>query len=173
MSYLYHFVPNGMIGTILYPMNILKDVYPELYQKQVKKYEGREELLGKQILPLDCLWNDVLHFVALHPKEVFVQWEKLGLKLGHFACYQIEPHQLDSSKAIVYKPSGKKEHVSEKNSALYDPNTLEQYSYLPDATIEYYRETITRGQKPLSYKFVPHILYKGTLDISDAKIIEI
>ncbi len=72
MEYLYHRVPPHMEGTILYPLNQLKDIHPKLYAQEVKKYEGRERLLLAEVQPLHCLWNDVLHMTAVSPDEVRV-----------------------------------------------------------------------------------------------------
>lgn len=45
--------------------NVLKDTKPAIYTAQSKKYLGRERILGAKIPPLNCLWNDVLHFTAV------------------------------------------------------------------------------------------------------------
>ena len=59
-----------MIGTILYSLNQLKNIYPEQYEKHIKKYKSRESLLATEIPPLHCLWNDVLHLTTILPDEI-------------------------------------------------------------------------------------------------------
>ncbi len=78
--YLYHWVPDDMIGDTLYPLNILKHTHPDLYTKKVSKYIGREKVMDQIIPILDCLWNDVLHFTAVHPKDVKDALIKAGSK---------------------------------------------------------------------------------------------
>ena len=36
MEYLYHRVPKNMNGTMLYPLNVLKNLQPEIYAEHVK-----------------------------------------------------------------------------------------------------------------------------------------
>ncbi|MBI2087070.1 MAG: hypothetical protein HYT69_02770 [Candidatus Zambryskibacteria bacterium] len=68
MEYLYHQIPKNMFGTLLYPLNVLKETHPEIYAEHAKKYVGREQLLTATVPPLNCLWNDVLHFTAIAPR---------------------------------------------------------------------------------------------------------
>jgi len=55
MEYLYHRVPKHMMGTVLYPLNVLKETRPEIYTEYIKKYEGREELLTAEVPPSELL----------------------------------------------------------------------------------------------------------------------
>ncbi len=49
-TFLYHRVPEGMRGNVLYPLNALKGVHTDLYVHEAKKYEGREHIM-EQFLP--------------------------------------------------------------------------------------------------------------------------
>lgn len=72
MNWLYHHVPQPIKGTTLYPLNAIKEVYPDIYDQQLQKYHGRGRILQQKIPPLDnCLWNDVLFMVALDPRELY------------------------------------------------------------------------------------------------------
>lgn len=46
---IYHLVPSNLAGSILYPLNRLKETFPEVAVTHVKKYEGREGLLNRRI----------------------------------------------------------------------------------------------------------------------------
>ena len=70
MAFIYHKVPADMSGNILYPLNVMEKINPEIYEKAVKKYEGREYLMREVIPWLNCLWNDVLHFSIVHPTKI-------------------------------------------------------------------------------------------------------
>jgi len=50
---------------------------------------------------------------------------------------------------------------------------MAKFSSIPQATKDYYKEMIGRGKRPLLYHKIPHILYKGTLDITDLPIISV
>lgn len=175
MQYLYHFVPKDMQGGILYPLNELKQKYPELYKKQVKKYEGREFVMDQIIPVLDCKWNDVLHLSAIHPQEVKNALIEAG-RSDQFSlmCYQIDPNILDAKETIVYKNLYENQEKKEgSNFEEYKPDEIEKYSTLPQATKKYYRKMYESGERPLVFAWAPHILYKGSIDISGLPIITV
>ena len=80
--FVYHMVPAEMIGEKLIPLNSLGKVHPHLYEKYAEQYfdhPERSKLLKKQVPKLDCLWNDVLHFLPLHPHHVYKALKGLGI----------------------------------------------------------------------------------------------
>lgn len=174
MNYLYHQVPKNMKGKILYPLNVLKGADPELYSEHVKKYDGRANVMEQTIPILDCLWNDALHLSAIHPKALKAALiEAGGSKEMQMTCYQIDPFSLDPEKTIVYlyrSPFGEQSAV---NYIPFMPDEIEKYSTISKETKRYYREEYDKGNKPLKFHMVPHILYKGTLNIEGAPIITI
>lgn len=176
MDYLYHRVPDNMKGHILYPLNSLKDKFFDVYEKEVQKYKGREFLLGVRIPILDCLWNDVLHLTAVHPSEVKQALVSAGREDNfQMRYYCIDPEALDLSKAVVYRylQEGLEDITREDNFCRFDTASAESLSVMPDATKEYYRELILQGKKPLLYHCIPHILYQGTINVSQAQIITV
>ncbi|MDB5266580.1 MAG: hypothetical protein JWN89_395 [Parcubacteria group bacterium] len=174
MAFVYHIVPKGMQGTVLYPLNTLKNIFPDAYQAHVKKYEGREILLQRRIKRLGCLWNDVLHLSALNPSIVDREMRKLGKGFA-LSYVEIPAEKLELEKTVVYlnSPREKGTPPPEDDYLAYDPNEVEKYAYLPEATTEYYKETIEAGMIPMGFHLVPHILYKGTIDTADLKIVTV
>ena len=61
MPFVYHIRSADFRGTTLYPLNRLRDRYPDVYEAQRAKYRGREWLLEARVPLLDVLWNDVIH----------------------------------------------------------------------------------------------------------------
>lgn len=61
------------------PLSQLKDKYPKLYNKSLKTYKGRENLINKSIKLLDCQWKDVLFLSCVDPSLIFISLELLGL----------------------------------------------------------------------------------------------
>lgn len=171
MPYVYHMVPGDMKGTILYPLNQLKNNYPELYEQYTKKYEGRTKLLDRRIERLDCLWNDVIHFSALNPKFIFEEIRKLGRDFK-YSYFEIPAELLEPEKTVVYvySPREKGTPPPESDYIAYEANDIEKYAYLPEATIKYYKETIEAGGNPMGFHLIPHILYKGMIDTSGLEI---
>ncbi len=176
MMYLYHSVPKNLEGNILYPLNILKERFPHIYEEQVLKYVGREQVLSQQIPILNCLWNDVLHFSPVNPTEVKQALMEAG-RTNEFTmnCYQVDPNLIDPQSAIVYlyvyADNGDK--MNEKNFVPYNSEKIEKFSSLPQSTKDYYKKMIDKHERPLLYHRVPHILYKGTLDITNLPIISV
>lgn len=174
MDYLYHAVPLEMSGTTLYPLNVLKLKYPSLYQKEADKYAGRETVMQKPVPILDCLWNDVLHFSAVHPAEI----KKVLIEAG-FAnsptrdFYQVNPRTLSPEQTVIYLYSTASIEVNVQDFIEYDPTLLSKLSVVPPGTKAYYKEMFMHGMKPLRYHLVPHILYRGVLDVTGIPIISV
>lgn len=71
---LYHMKPFDMRGDVLYPLNAMKDIYPDIYEKQIAKYDdhpSRKKLPLRRIPKLDCLWNDVIQCAPVHPHLIY------------------------------------------------------------------------------------------------------
>lgn len=103
MMYIYHSVPKNLQGNILYPLNALKEKYPDIYEQQVSKYVGREHIIQQRIPILDCLWNDVLHFSAVNPKEIRRALIEAGDNTDITrSYYQVDSKLIDPKNVIVY-----------------------------------------------------------------------
>ena len=103
MIYLYHIVPKNLKGNILYPLNSLKEIYPDIFQARLKNYAGRESIMQHWIPTLNCLWNDVLQFSAVDPKEVKQALIEAGRDPDfNLTCYQVDPKILSPENTIVY-----------------------------------------------------------------------
>jgi hypothetical protein len=176
MNYLYHSVPKDLEDNILYPLNVLRKKYPNLYEKRLSKYTGREHITQQRIPTLDCLWNDVLHFSAVHPREIKEALLQAG-RNPYFTMkyYEVDPKLLEPEHTTIYlyphDDTGNK--MREENFTTYDPAEIAQFSSIAQATKDYYKEMIGKGERPLLYHRIPHILYKGTLDITGLSILTI
>ena len=159
-----------MQGTILYPLSMLRTTGPQIYNEAISKYNDRTWVLEQKISPLNCLWNDAIHLIAVHPSEIKGALLKAGKDML-FEFYEIDPHLLNPTLTTVYlynRPKGEP-----KEFIPFDPDALEQYSKFPDQTKEYYSKMISAGKDPLLFHLVPHILYKGSIDISTVKILNV
>lgn len=157
-----------MRGDILYPLNQLKGIYPDIYESASAKYMGRAHVMEQKIPAWNCLWNDALFFSVLDPAIIKKELQKLGFPFQkEIAYYEIDPKILEREKTMVYLyPSTKKkgEPARAEEFVPYDPNDLEKYAVLPEATIEHFKEAIRENKRPFLYVYIPHIVYKGTLD---------
>lgn len=177
MAYLYHHKPGQkgfeMRGTTLYPLNALKRTYPDVYEKQAQKYTGRAHILQLRIPILDCFWNDVLHFTAVHPEDIqkaLVDAGGSGI-LGEY--YQIDPKSLGTKDTVVYLYTRDTHDLPEEEIIPYNPDDVATFSVMPQATKEYYAESVGKGEKPLLYHLIPHILYKGSVDVTNLPFVSV
>ena len=172
--FLYHVVPKGLRGGILYPLNALKDIYPEVYDMRARKYYGRKHLMRQVVPTLGCLWNDVLHFSPVDPKEIRSALTEAGGEADFsIDFYRIDPYLLKPERTTVYLYFEDRDELEGRDFSAYDPAAVEKYSVLPRVTKDYYKEMIGKGQWPLLYHRVPHILYRGALDITDTPIVTV
>jgi hypothetical protein len=176
MNYLYHRVHKDMEGNILYPLNQLKDKFPDLYVQKKKKYDGREHVMDTKITPLDCLWNDVLFFSPVHPQEIKKALMEAGRKEEFNAqYYQINADSLEQENTTIYLYKNTIENfgIIPEDFVYYSPDKINNYVSVPDKTKQYFRDAYEQDRRPLLYVGIPHILYKGTLDISNSPIISV
>jgi hypothetical protein len=173
MEYLYHRVPKNMEGTILYPLNMLKNTCPEIYADQVKKYIGREMLLTKEIPPLKCLWNDVLHFTAVSPEVLKTALKEAGIyyKMSFFKV-PISIIEGENSIAFTQREDANSAKII-NDYEIFDPKRIEIYRTIPLKTIEYYKQKKADGLLPLLYHLVPHVLYRGIIETEGLEIISV
>ena len=187
MEYLYHRVPKNMNGTMLYPLNVLKNLQPEIYAEHVKKYEGREELLTTEIPPLNCLWNDVLHMTAVSPPELKANLAKAGLDLGPMPCFKIPVDMIagENSIAFIYRRDQNIIPTFDINEqkTIFDPGVIRGYEKfnsermsiyrtVPYETIEYYKRMAAENRRPLLFHLVPHVLFKGMIETKELEIVQ-
>ena len=169
---LYHIKPNDMKGDTLYPLNCLKNIYPRKYKKEVKKYQDRKFVTEYKIPTLNCLWNDVLHLVTVPPSKIKNAYEQAGGDISTLEWYKIDLNQIDVENTAVYLYSQKdKENVLVANDfEPFDPKKIDTYKKIPKETINYYKKKISNNEKPLLFHGIPHILYKGTIDVSRSEV---
>ena len=162
-------VPRDLKGDFLYPLNQLRDIYPELYLAKSQKYQGRERLMREIIQPLSCLWNDVLHFTAVHPKEINQALTSTGFKSLDCDFFEIDAELLEKDQTCVYLY----DDYEVRNYVEYKIEDLNKYSFAPKETLGHYEKTKKLGERPLLFIRIPHILYKGKIDLKKTKRISI
>jgi len=173
--FLYHLVPKNIRGDILYPLNILKGIYPDIYQYQVNKYFGREYIIEQRIPLFNCLWNDVLQFSAINPKDI----KQALIEAGHkpnltMRFYQFDACLLKPKNTLIYLFSDSDGvEMNENDFVPYSLCELEKCGILPQRTKDYHKDMVRARESPLLFYGVPHILYKGILNISNMKVIEV
>ncbi len=181
-AFVYHRVPLQLRGTVLYPLNELRDVYPDLFAELRKNYASREDIAYLRIPPLgNCLWNDVLFFSPVHPELHKAALEKEGhlLPSGWRRYFQIDASLLNPADAVIYDMhtaywSGTFD-VEEASAELgrecvpYDAGRLKEYSQVPQGARDFYAGVGSGAPLPL-FLWIPHVLYRGRLDLTQPGI---
>jgi hypothetical protein len=175
-KYVYHAVPANLKGTIIRPLNQLREVDNELYQIHREKYRGRELLLDVRLPYLDCLWNDVLHCTPIHPaviKQALIDAGRTDSFMFRF--YEIDIQTLDQSKMVLFHAGLNVSFEDIPNHVkLLDPEALDKFKTIPETVRQYYAELIaTKVKRPKLHAGLPHVLYKGVLDTTKLSIIEV
>ena len=174
-SYIYHEVPRRMIGNIIYPLNHLKQINKGAYLRTAAKYNGREGQMDFVIPKLNCLWNDVVHCLPIHPNLLYKAMISYGLNPKSSEWYRIDPSTIEDAQFLLY---------SFKTNPYYriDPDefkiiSIEEYQEIeevPQKAFEWYRELANKGGKiRLRFRYVPHLFVKGVVEISKAEIIHV
>ncbi|KAF0124883.1 MAG: group-specific protein [Elusimicrobia bacterium] len=176
----YHIRQPDFKGTRLYPLNRLKTVYPDVYARCVKKYEGREWLTRAVIEYFDCIWNDVLHFSLMHPSLIYRGLSETGFDHHKVSREWFKIPLLDvlSPDAALYRneeEDDKDGKVREFPRDEFEPVTsarVKELSGMPDRNLRYYRRSFEKKRPPVMWGYAPHLLYKGELDVSSYKVFD-
>ncbi|MFD1738691.1 group-specific protein [Bacillus salitolerans] len=180
MNYIYHMVPKNMKGSELHPLNELKNEYPELFERYIQKYfdhPERPKLLEKKIPKLDCLWNDVLHFLPIHPYHVYKAITDLGIKTKkEQQFYKVPIDKLQSNKTAIYlyskeKYDGPSADIDMSEIKILNTDEYKELIELPRDTIEYYRVENEKGNRFGLFPYIPHILSLGKVNVEDVEVI--
>ena len=174
----YHMKPREMVGTMLYPLNQMHEIQPDIYEQHVKKYVGREELLERRVPILDCLWNDVLHTSPVHPSKIRDALMALTDKWKPRTWFEIDIEQagFTSANCVIYHSrhttKGDFSVLPDQFEAL-DIEQWDELTLLPQATKDHYAEAIANGAPVFAFHCIPHILYQGTIDTEADAVQEI
>jgi hypothetical protein len=161
----YHKKPDNLKGDTLYPLNQLKEIYPEVYAEEIKKYteEGRVGLMNADVIPLGVKWNDVVHLTPIHPDQIRDALSLLG-RHPNLEHIEVDASRLDSDNTTIYVDSGDP-IITPEDFHPYTPENLKRFSELSQKTKDYYRQEVEKGERPLLHKYAPHVLHKGPIKL--------
>lgn len=89
-----------------------------------------------------------------------------------FSYFEIDASLLDRNKSVVYLNLKKedKNDLREEDFVPFDPSEVERWAYIPKDTIDYYHRKQSEGKEPTIFLFIPHILYKGNIDVGGLEL---
>lgn len=171
---LYHLVPRRLVGSRLLPLGRLRDLHPELYVEYVRKYEGREYLLERRVPGLGCLWSDVLFFTAVPPSLIRTLHEEAGFTPPPLRWFEVDMATLEESSLYVYW------YLHHERERVFEPDNWEPFKAsllprirdVPQATRDHYLEAASSGRAPFAFFRIPHVLYRGDIDVRALHVVE-
>jgi hypothetical protein len=187
MNYLYHLCAHDFQGTILYPLNGLRDRFPEVYERERVKYVGREPVLEYIVPGLGVAWAETVNLSALDPRLLVAERLKLGVPFSRLLArrlvripadrviglpavnYRSESHWINSSPGEANVPLTPPEH----EFSSFDVSTYQETRAVPRLHSEYLLRQKERGELALGFVFVPHVLVGATIDISGLELMDL
>lgn len=174
MTFVYHVLPDPMVGSVLYPLNELRIRDRAAFERARAKYVGREQVMELRVPMLDCLWNDVLHLSPVYPGEIVEALEAVGFTPERRQFLEIDASQLDPSRTVLFLNSTDREHrFDEGQWTRFDPHALTDHARLPQATRDYYAACASDSTRPFLFAHVPHVLFRGSLDVGRLTVLEV
>ncbi|UPM56105.1 group-specific protein [Gottfriedia acidiceleris] len=161
-------------------LNKIKLLDAELYKQYEKKYYDhpeRPKLLEKEIPKLDCLWNDVIHFLPIHPHLVYDTLRTVGVKVkADLMFYKIPTKNLVNNMNVIYlyrkeKYLGPSSKINSEDVHFIDIEEYEEITELSIDTRNYYEGENKKGNKFGMFPFIPHILSLGEVSVLEAEVI--
>lgn len=161
MPFIYHGVPADVRGTTLYPLNHLRDIYPDLFEREIAKYDDHPQrrLLPETRLPvLNRLWNDVIHTAPIHPHLLYRAW----IERGAFVNPDCRFFQIPVDRVAMHTAGW----MVERNVTLIDWNVYTELTTVPAETLAWYERLVAQGKHGADFVGVPHVLVTDQIDIA-------
>ena len=180
-QYVYCIKRENFVGNTLYPLNIMKDMeaYKEIYEREVKKYKGREHVMQTIISVFDCLWNGVIFLCPLDPSLIHKELTDIGFNVPEVTFYKIPIEVIHEKRATIWKypeggTNGRKVLPDDEFDDIHNYTELKA---LPERTISYYRGVFAEhndpNKLPLKFANIPHVMCADPIDITDSRITEV
>jgi hypothetical protein len=178
-QFVYHQLAPDFRGTVLYPLNHLATVYPDIYAREAPKYAGREAVMSYRVPHLDAVWADTVNLSTLDPRLLVAARARLGMASSQLLQRRLLPipiEYLAGHRLVRYSgatrwinsspgqdvPTEPPAHEFEPT----DPQTYRETTDVPAAHLEYLIECKATGKRALGFVHVPHVLALGPIDIA-------
>ena len=165
---------------MLYPLDGLRDAYPDIYERERIKYDGRESVLSFVIPGLGVTWGGTVNLSALDPSHLVAARRKLGVPFSNLLTrrvlripveriaalpavrYHSSTHWINSSPGDPSVPLA----PPEEEFLPFSAAAYEEITEVPPLHIEYLQRQLSRGERALGFVFVPHVLVASAIDVS-------
>lgn len=186
MSYLYHLVADDFRGDKLLPLHTLATAYPDVYEREVQKWDGRESVLNYGVPHLGVRWGDTVNLAALDPSRLVEARRRLGIPFSRLLerrVLRIPVGRIDGLPAVQYDArshwlnSRPGEDVPatppESEFSPFDPVAYQELNEVPRMHLDYLVERTGAGLTALGFVFIRHVLVAGPVDVSGLESSEV
>lgn len=180
MAFAYHLCSPDFEGDILYSLDSLRSALPHIYERERQKYNGRETVLDYEVPLLGITWTQTVNLSALDPRLLIEERKRLGVPLSRLQTRNlvaIPIERLAKSRCVRYASS---EHwinsrpgdpnvpltPPQKDFSEFDASTYHEPLSVPKEHTKYLVEQNEKGEVPLGFVFIPHLLVAHAIDIS-------
>jgi hypothetical protein len=167
-----------MRGSVLYPLNALRDRHPDIYERERAKFAGREGVLTYRVPHLGVAWGDTVNLSTLDPRLLVAERRRLGVPFSRLLerrLVRIPTDRLAKFPAVRYestahwinsRPGGDAPlEPPASDFSPFDPATYVETQVVPPAHVAYLAEQLAAGELALGFVFVPHVLAAGPIDL--------
>lgn len=162
-------------GNFLLPLSLMEKE-SALFLRNIVKHKDRENLMNETIPKLLCNWFEVIQFSTIDPQIIVnelkaIKGEFEVPKKDYFKIH-IEEVVDKYDAVILTRPSDQirgLQNIHEDEVRFLDRSYEESFT-VPENTIHYWESIKKHGGKYLMFPFVPHILIKGKIDVSQCEV---
>jgi len=179
VRFVYHLCAKEFRGHELLPLKMLATTYPDVYEREIGKWAGRESVLDYVVPHLEVSWGDTVNLAGLDPALLVEARVRAGVPFSRLLerkVVRIPVERLAGLPAVVYdsrthwRNSRPGEDVPEVppevEFSLFDPETYEEMTEVPLAHLDYLGQQRDAGALALGFVFIRHVLVAGPVDIS-------
>jgi hypothetical protein len=180
MPYVYHLCADDFRGDELLPLNLLATRFPDVHDRELRKWAGREAVIGFAVPHLGVTWGDTVNLAALDPARLVEARRHLRLPFSNLlqrSVLRIPVERIAGQAAVVYdsrshwrnsRPdlSDVPETPPDSDFTPFDPATYEELTEVPSMHLDYLREQRDAGVPALGFVFVRHVLVAGAVDVT-------
>ncbi|GCE07232.1 hypothetical protein [Dictyobacter aurantiacus] len=173
---IYHMCPPQMVGEVLYPLNTLRQLYPDIYERERLKYQDHPSrmALPQQVIPkLNCLWNDVVQCSPIHPHLLYLALRERGLAVQpQRTFFRIPLLAVRGIPIVIVDASGPAATpLREDDVCLFDEASYRELDAVPQKALVWYDRLARRERRDGLFAGVPHIMVQGPISIAQARTI--
>jgi hypothetical protein len=181
MQYVYHLCADDFRGEELLPLNLLATRFPDVHDREISKWTGRESVISFVVPHLGGVaWGDTVNLAALDPALLVAARSRLGLPVSNLLqrrVVRVPVDRIAGKPAVVYDSSSHwRNSRPDMNDApeapppsdftRFDLETYEELTEVPQMHLDYLVEQRDAGRPALGFVFVRHVLVAGTVDVS-------